>query len=204
MNTRPSKIEKTLYTLMQYYAVTRQAGHTTAMLEGVKHTDGAVLVLTHNFRYGESLKRLAPNTIPVSLDCSMEAMVGRKAPMVVDNAALHQIASSAFSEIQSLRDMVDGLNQTVKDQLETIKSLQQKKVPWYKRLFARSQKTQKFRTFETKHVEPNKSCSCLHCNPNAWWMVVCSKCGNKRCPHATYHKRACTNSNEPGQPGSVY
>jgi hypothetical protein len=102
MNTQPLKIENTLYTLMQYYAVTRQAGHTTAMLEGVKHTDGAVLVLTHDFKYGQSLKKLAPNVVPVSLGCSMEAMVGRKVPMVVDNAALHHIASSAFSEIQSL------------------------------------------------------------------------------------------------------
>lgn len=35
-------------------------------------------------------------------------------------------------------------------------------------------------------------------------MVVCAKCGNKRCPHATDHRHECTNSNEPGQPGSVY
>jgi len=188
MNTRPSKIEKTLYALMQYYAVTRQAGHTTAMLEGVKHTDGKVLVLTHNFKYGQSLKRLAPNIVPVSLHCSMEAMVGYgNAPMVVDNAALHDIVSSAFSEIQSLRAELRG-----------------KKIPWYKRLFVRTQPEQKFRTFETKHVEPNKDCGCLNCNPNAWWMIACPKCGNKRCPHATYHKRACTNSNAPGQPGSVY
>ena len=35
-------------------------------------------------------------------------------------------------------------------------------------------------------------------------MVVCQKCGNKRCPHATDHHHAFTNSNEPGQAGSVY
>jgi hypothetical protein len=35
-------------------------------------------------------------------------------------------------------------------------------------------------------------------------MIVCALCGNKRCPHATYHLYPCTNSNEPGQPGSVY
>jgi ribosomal protein L32 len=35
-------------------------------------------------------------------------------------------------------------------------------------------------------------------------MIVCSECGNKRCPHATNHIYACTDSNEPGQPGSVY
>ena len=35
-------------------------------------------------------------------------------------------------------------------------------------------------------------------------MIVCAKCGNKRCPHATDHGNECTNSNAPGQKGSVY
>lgn len=35
-------------------------------------------------------------------------------------------------------------------------------------------------------------------------MVVCRKCGNKRCPHATNTNLSCTGSNAPGQPGSAY
>ena len=35
-------------------------------------------------------------------------------------------------------------------------------------------------------------------------MYLCETCGNKRCPHATDHRNACTGSNEPGQPGSSY
>ena len=35
-------------------------------------------------------------------------------------------------------------------------------------------------------------------------MIVCPTCGNKRCPKASDHSLACTNSNEPGQDGSVY
>lgn len=35
-------------------------------------------------------------------------------------------------------------------------------------------------------------------------MIVCPTCGNKRCPKASDHDLPCTNSNEPGQPGSVY
>lgn len=35
-------------------------------------------------------------------------------------------------------------------------------------------------------------------------MLLCPKCGNKRCPKAADHDFACTGSNEPGQPGSVY
>lgn len=57
---------------------------------------------------------------------------------------------------------------------------------------------------------------CVRCHEAAlrvqygdrWWlyrlMVVCPDCGNKRCPKATDHRLPCTDSNEPGQPGSVY
>lgn len=38
----------------------------------------------------------------------------------------------------------------------------------------------------------------------ATYMILCPVCGNKRCPHASDHELACTNSNEPGQRGSVY
>ena len=59
--------------------------------------------------------------------------------------------------------------------------------------------------FETMiSVEPNPECGCHNHNPNAWWMVVCEHCGNKRCPHATDCRHECTNSNAPDQDGSVY
>jgi len=35
-------------------------------------------------------------------------------------------------------------------------------------------------------------------------MIVCEHCGCKRCPHASDHRLDCTNSNEPGQQGSIY
>ena len=35
-------------------------------------------------------------------------------------------------------------------------------------------------------------------------MILCSICGNKRCPHASDHELPCTDCNDPGQPGSVY
>jgi len=35
-------------------------------------------------------------------------------------------------------------------------------------------------------------------------MILCPNCGNKRCPMATNHMHGCTNSNEPGQDGSIY
>ena len=56
----------------------------------------------------------------------------------------------------------------------------------------------------------NFQCGCYNCmrvRDPAYTinhMIVCPACGNKRCPHATDHNLACTNSNEPGQPGSRY
>lgn len=57
-------------------------------------------------------------------------------------------------------------------------------------------------------------CGCYNCmhkikDANGWprtmsTFIVCPACGNKRCPKATDHNLACTNSNEPGQKGSRY
>lgn len=53
-------------------------------------------------------------------------------------------------------------------------------------------------------------CWCLTCrpmrldDPYSIRMALCPTCGNKRCPKANDHRNACTNSNEPGQPGSAY
>jgi len=40
--------------------------------------------------------------------------------------------------------------------------------------------------------------------PEVIVMIFCPICGNKRCPKASYHELECTNSDEPGQPGSIY
>lgn len=49
-------------------------------------------------------------------------------------------------------------------------------------------------------------CICWKClnGKNYAGMVLCPTCGNKRCPKASDHELECTNSNEPGQPGSMY
>lgn len=51
-------------------------------------------------------------------------------------------------------------------------------------------------------------CGCHRCHVEqgrpVMHMILCSSCGNKRCPRATDHRLACTNSNEPGQDGSMY
>ncbi|GAB1836866.1 hypothetical protein MyNCGM121_36450 [Achromobacter xylosoxidans] len=56
------------------------------------------------------------------------------------------------------------------------------------------------------HFTKDAECNCAACRPHSveMRMILCSTCGNKRCPHATDHRNPCTGSNEPGQPGSAY
>jgi hypothetical protein len=51
---------------------------------------------------------------------------------------------------------------------------------------------------------PEGKCWCRTCDPVTVRMALCPDCGNKRCPKANDHRNTCTNSNEPGQPGSAY
>lgn len=62
---------------------------------------------------------------------------------------------------------------------------------------------------QVSHNMNNNKCTCEKCiyegsSVFRTHMIVCSVCGNKRCPHATDHNNPCTNSNEPGQKGSSY
>lgn len=41
-------------------------------------------------------------------------------------------------------------------------------------------------------------------NPLGMPFMCCISCGNKRCPKATDCDLFCTDSNEPGQDGSIY
>lgn len=62
---------------------------------------------------------------------------------------------------------------------------------------------------EHEHVFVDDSC-CWTCfyqrDPHRLRSIfmVCSTCGNKRCPQANDHDWYCTGSNEVGQAGSAY
>lgn len=83
----------------------------------------------------------------------------------------------SYSEMVTERLRVKDLENRVKEQAELIRLLQK------------------------------KTCHCYNCaDPftRLTTMIVCPKCGNKRCPHATNHNTACTDSNAPGQEGGRY
>lgn len=53
------------------------------------------------------------------------------------------------------------------------------------------------------------NCKCAKCfpynimNPESIRMILCQKCGNKRCPHAEWYGYECSGSNELNQVGIV-
>lgn len=62
-------------------------------------------------------------------------------------------------------------------------------------------------TVPTVDEEKNNQCYCYNCsdsNTRMTRMILCPECGSKRCPKATDHNYACTNSNESNQKGSRY
>lgn len=64
-----------------------------------------------------------------------------------------------------------------------------------------------YRDFYARHPALVMPCCWTHATKEQtryFYFVACTKCGNKRCPHATDCALQCTESNEPGQPGSRY
>lgn len=59
-------------------------------------------------------------------------------------------------------------------------------------------------------IQETLPCGCHACCIKATGFVnrasmwLCPNCGNKRCPKASDHTLDCTNSNEPGQAGSIF
>ena len=56
-------------------------------------------------------------------------------------------------------------------------------------------------------TDPNDPLAILGLSASGGFMghpSMYSRCGNKRCPCAAHHDNECTNSNEPGQAGSLY
>jgi hypothetical protein len=76
-----------------------------------------------------------------------------------------------------------------------------------KETFAESLFRRSWEAHRAALAEPEpQECWCHKCNSGRLvaHMIVCPTCGNKRCPRASDHELPCTDSNEPGQPGSVY
>lgn len=146
-------------------------------------------------------------------DLAVEALAEQPAQteqqgQAIDVAFLRQVLSVAIAGLYEhykddvLRVFTLGELQTVADLSESLQPQQVEDI--YKRAWDMLTGPQ----LAPEQEQGNKYC-CHHCFNKSGQMfldrmILCPECGNKRCPKATHHDLPCTNSNEPGQPGSIY
>ncbi len=97
-------ILRQLKEIQTYYEVTRQAGHTVGMINGIKETENPV-VMVANLDQGRHLKKtvekLPKNTVFYSIN-SPHGLRGYKKPLFIDNAAMWMLCKKAAEEIERL------------------------------------------------------------------------------------------------------
>lgn len=99
--------------LKGYYEMTRQSGHTTAMIEGAKKS--GCVVITHDMNMADLLKRqksLKKNGF-VSIR-NLDSLRGSAKPIIFDNCALHNLFLEAISEIRRLQKSENTLGEVIK------------------------------------------------------------------------------------------
>lgn len=98
----------TLRSVAHFFHNSRRQGHTTAMLNGARHTKDA-LVLTHDMCHAQTLARNNP-TIDVTAIGHI-ALIGHRRPVLIDHAAILVLCEQAAITIER--------NQSELERLET-------------------------------------------------------------------------------------
>lgn len=91
-------IKNVLTEIIVYYAKNRQRGHSTVTLNGVKNTNGKVIVADKS----EMLQGFYPMSQCILLGMIPEGLRGRQDPLVFDNHALTIVLNEALNEITRL------------------------------------------------------------------------------------------------------
>ena len=110
-------IKKILKELVTYYECTRQVGHTTAVIEGLKNKPRAIVV-THSLDNGNCFKLNDLHII--KLDYIGNSLREHNRPIVFDNAALHVIFNEALEKIESLETKTSNQEKDVFDDIDIL------------------------------------------------------------------------------------
>lgn len=96
-------IKKILKEIVTYYECTRQVGHTTALIEGLRNKPKTIVV-TNSREMNKYYNRLDIEELnTISLDCiSNTSFKGYNRPIVFDNAALFVLFKEILKEIEPL------------------------------------------------------------------------------------------------------
>ena len=110
-------IKKILKELVTYYECTRQVGHTTAVIEGLRNKPKAIFV-THSLDNGDYFK--LDDLHIIKIDYIGSSLRGHNRPIVFDNAALHVIFNEALEKIESLEAKTSNQEKDVFDDIEVL------------------------------------------------------------------------------------
>jgi hypothetical protein len=93
-----AKIGKKLKDIHTYYMGTRRVGHTMAILDGAK-SNKDILVLVANTTQKKNIN--LPENQMVSIN-NLEALRGRRNPLLIDHFALQSMVSELFRDLDAL------------------------------------------------------------------------------------------------------
>ena len=102
--------------------MTRQAGHTTAMLEGANNTDEPIIVAA-NEMHAQWLKKTCKNKTAqfVSLNNLTDKLRGTNRPLLFDNHTLHLLFEAMLAEFD--QSWLYNENQELKTQIRAMKEI---------------------------------------------------------------------------------
>lgn len=105
------QIKDVLRSIRDHFAQSRQAGHTSAMLNGTKTTTD-VIVLCSTRQHALQLRGMAHPTTAVIPMGEFPSRRMKPMPLVIDNAALHDLCREALTRIEQLESRLEQLQQS--------------------------------------------------------------------------------------------
>jgi hypothetical protein len=95
------KLIKKLESLLTYYSENRKAGHTALLKEGTRKYVGDKFILSHCKRDYQYLE-VKPEEV-ISWE-NLDALIGSKKPLVIDNDAMICILSETVAKLNELKE----------------------------------------------------------------------------------------------------
>ncbi len=96
-----STIRDKLEILLQYFQRNRGVGHTTVMVRGVADSEN-VVVLAHDYSFHDVISTLCGKKVDVVTLNTLDELIGRNTPLVIDNGAMTLLLRDALFEITTL------------------------------------------------------------------------------------------------------
>lgn len=104
-----------LLAIREYYITTRQVGHTHMLLNGADNVENP-LILVHAARMKDLLRASSknPNKLDIVSLQEPQGLMGKRKPLLIDNAAMILLIDSALQRIAELEKENYALKDMIK------------------------------------------------------------------------------------------